>query len=99
MHIHSAHLTVVTGNLSNAVDTIAFARMSPGWPTTFSVPSMVIAPGGKRNIQAYVTIPANATAALPDTAVIRATGSGGYAEVTLTTTTTLWRWYLPLVAR
>jgi uncharacterized repeat protein (TIGR01451 family) len=91
--------TLRVTNTSNVVDTIAFSRLQPGWPTSFSTPSRTIAPGGWRLVEVYVTVPAGASGVAPDVAVIRATGSGGYAEVTLTTTLARRRVYVPLVMR
>jgi len=90
--------TLRVTNLSNAADTIAITRTNPGWPTAFSWTSQTIARGGWRELKVYVTVPPTATGGLTDTAVVRATGSGGYAEATLTTTA-LYQVYLPLVWR
>ncbi len=91
--------TLQVTNTSNAADTIAFARLVPGWPTAFSVPSLVLNPGEGGEVQVYVTVPVTATGGLSDTATIRATGSGGYAESQLTTTATRYTIYLPLVIK
>jgi uncharacterized repeat protein (TIGR01451 family) len=91
--------TLRVTNIGNAVDTITVARVTPGWPTTLSASSLVIAAGGWREIQVYVTVPMTATDSLPDAAVIRATGGGNYAEATLTTTAVWYKTYLPLVLR
>jgi len=91
--------TLRVTNTGNIVDTIAFTRPMPGWPTSFSVTSLPIAAGGRRDVQVYVTVPVTAMDGLSDTAVIRATGSGGYAEIQLTTTAVWHKTYLPLVMR
>jgi len=91
--------TLRVTNLSNAADTIAITRTNPGWPTAFSWTSKTIARGGWREVQVYVTVPPTATGGLSDAAVVRATGSGGYAESTLTTTATGYTLYLPLVIK
>ncbi|MBU1879254.1 MAG: PKD domain-containing protein, partial [Chloroflexi bacterium] len=91
--------TLQVTNTGNTLDTITFTRTVPGWDTSFSVPSLVIAAGGRRTIQVYVTIPAEATDGQMDVAVIRATGSGNYADVTLTTTAMWRKLYLPLTLR
>jgi len=46
-----------------------------------------------------VTVPAGPGVGAEDTAVIRASGSGGNAELTLTTRTPVYRVYLPLTVR
>jgi uncharacterized repeat protein (TIGR01451 family) len=84
-------------NTSNIVDTITLSRLEPGWPTTFSTSSQAIAPGGWRTVYVYITVPADA-GTTPDVAVIRATGSGGHLDVTLTTTRAGYVVYLPLVS-
>ena len=91
--------TLRVTNLSNAVDTIAITRTNPGWPTAFSWTGKTIARGGWREVQVYVTVPVTVTGGLSDTAVVRATGSGGYAEATLTTTAVWHTLYLPLVVK
>ena len=89
--------TLQVVNTSNMVDTITVARVGSGWPTAFSWTSKVIAAGGRRTLEVYVTLPAGAVAGHPDVAMIRATGSGGYAEVTLTTSAMNHYLYLPLI--
>jgi len=91
--------TLRVTNLSNAADTIAITRTNPGWPTALSWTSQTIARGGWRELKVYVTVPVTATGGLSDAAVVRATGSGGYAEATLTTTATGYTIYLPLVIK
>ncbi|MGQ9804151.1 MAG: NEW3 domain-containing protein, partial [Anaerolineae bacterium] len=91
--------TLRVTNTGNVADTISITRTNPGWPTTFSWSQMSIAAGGHRELKVYVTIPSTATADLPDTAVIRASGSGGYDEVVLTTYASSFRVYIPLVLR
>mgnify|MGYP005848194909 FL=1 len=91
--------TLWVTNTGNVVDTITITRTNPGWPTAFSWGQMNIAAGGRREVKVYITIPFTATADLPDTAVIRASGSGGYDEVVLTTYASSFRIYVPLVLR
>ncbi|RLC76744.1 MAG: hypothetical protein DRI61_12705, partial [Chloroflexi bacterium] len=94
--------TLLVTNTSNTVDTIVFTRTNPGWPTSFSTSSMKIARSGWRKFYVYITIPANAAPGEQDEAVIRATGSGGYDEVRLTTMVKAmfpYRVYLPLMLR
>jgi PKD repeat protein len=86
-------------NTGNIVDTFTFSRTVDGWPTEFSVPSMMIAPGGARSFEAMVTVPDTATDGEWETAVIRATGDENYQEVQLTTTSVWFRVYLPLTLK
>lgn len=85
-------------NTSNAPDTITISRVNAGWPTAFSWTSQTIARGGVRQLNVAVTAPLGANPGDADVATIRAAGSGGYAEVTLTTRTP-YRAYLPSVTR
>jgi len=92
--------TLYVTNTSNTADTITFTRTNTGWPTTFSVPSLMIARGGIRQLQVFITVPGSAMKGDRDVAVIRATGSGGYDEVELTVVTgAAHQIYLPLVVR
>jgi uncharacterized repeat protein (TIGR01451 family) len=91
--------TLVVTNTSNVVDVISFSRVQPGWPTSFSLESQSIAAGGWRTLEVYVTVPPGITGGEQDVATIRATGSGGHADVVLTTVTGQRRVYLPLVVR
>jgi uncharacterized membrane protein len=91
--------TLRVTNTGTVVDTIVFSRVNGGWPTAFSANSLSIAARGNRTVMVYVTVPFTATAERPDVAVVRAAGSGGYAEVALTTRTSSRRVYLPLVLR
>jgi uncharacterized repeat protein (TIGR01451 family) len=86
--------TLRVTNTGNVVDTI-----NSGWPTAFSWTSQTIARGGWRELKVYVTVPAGPGVGAEDTAVIRASGSGGNAELTLTTRTPVYRVYLPLTVR
>jgi hypothetical protein len=60
---------------------------------------LTIARGGWREVKVSVTVPADAGIGDEDKATIRAVGSGGPAEVVLTTRTPVYRAYLPLVVR
>ena len=91
--------TLRVTNTSNVLDTIIFSRESPGWPTSFSFTDLAVARGGRRNIQVYVTVPVTAAGGQSDQALIRATGSGGMAEVSLITRSAWRRIFLPLVLR
>ncbi|HEC34122.1 MAG TPA: DUF11 domain-containing protein [Chloroflexi bacterium] len=91
--------TMRVTNTGNAPDTIVFTRTTPGWLTSFSDSSVALSSGEWALVEVCVTVPVTATDGLSDTAVIRATGSGGYAEVTLTTTVAWHKTYLPLVVR
>ncbi len=86
-------------NTSNAADTVQFSRQNPGWPTALSAASLTIARGGWRTVVVTVTVPLTAGDEEQDNAVIVAQGSGGPAQVTLTTTAVWRRVYLPLVTR
>ncbi|MFN4295135.1 MAG: hypothetical protein ACK4JD_13500 [Thermoflexales bacterium] len=79
-------------------DTITISRVNAGWPTAFSWTSQTIARGGVRQLNVAVTAPPGANPGDVDVATIRAAGSGGYAEVTLTTHVP-YRAYLPSVTR
>ena len=85
-------------NTGNVADTIHFERTEPGWPTVVSPSSLTIAQGGQRAVTVYVTVPVTVTGGTEDVAIIRATGSGDYAEEPLVTTAQ-WRVYLPVVVR
>jgi len=91
--------TLWVTNTGNVADTITITRTNPGWPTAFSWTSQTIARGGWRGLKVYVTVPADVAIGAEDTAFIRASGSGGYAEVALTTHTPVYRVYLPLIVR
>ncbi|HFD40742.1 MAG TPA: DUF11 domain-containing protein, partial [Anaerolineae bacterium] len=80
-----ATFTLVVTNTGNIVDTIFFTRTNTGWLTTLSTPSMMIARHGHRKIEMYITVPDSAQSGEQDRAVVRATGSGGYDEIVLTT--------------
>jgi len=91
--------TLLVTNTGNVADTITVTRTNSGWPTVFSWTSQTIARGGWRELKVYVTVPAGPGVGAEDTAVIRASGSGGNAELTLTTRTPVYRVYLPLTVR
>ncbi|MGC8947469.1 MAG: S8 family serine peptidase, partial [Anaerolineae bacterium] len=91
--------TLRVTNTSNVADTIVITRANTGWPTAFSWTSQTIAGGGWRELKVAVTVPADAGIGAEDVATIRASGSGGFAEVTLVTRTVVHRVYLPLVVR
>ncbi|MFN3762249.1 MAG: carboxypeptidase regulatory-like domain-containing protein, partial [Anaerolineae bacterium] len=91
--------TLRVTNTSNVVDTITITRTNSGWPTAFSWTSQTIARGGVREVKVAITVPITVSIGAVDTAVIRASGSGGAAEVALTTRTPVHRVYLPLVVR
>lgn len=91
--------TLWVTNTSNVVDTIAISRTNIGWPTAFSWTSQTIARGGRRELKVMVTVPMDASMGAEDNAIIRATGSGDSAEVTLRTRTPVYRVYLPLIMR
>lgn len=86
-------------NTGNVPDTIAFTRTTPGWSTDFSVTSTLVTAGDHQDVRVYVTVPAAAADGFSDAAVIRAIGSGGHAETSLTTTVVWLKIYLPLVTR
>ncbi len=91
--------TLRVTNTGNVADTITITRTNSGWPTTFSWTSQAIAAGGQRELKVYVTVPTNTPAGTVDEAIIQATGSGGFRQVTLRTRTPVFRVYLPLVVR
>jgi uncharacterized repeat protein (TIGR01451 family) len=91
--------TLRVTNTGNVADTITVTRADSGWPTVFSWTSQTIARGGWRELKVYVTVPEGPGVGAEDAAVIRASGSGRYAEVTLTTRTPVYRVYLPLTVR
>ncbi len=86
-------------NTGNVVDTITLTRTNTGWPTTFSQSVWTIARGGWREVKVAITLPTDLLPGAEDVALIRATGSGGYAQVTLNTRTPVFKLYLPLVLR
>jgi PKD repeat protein len=90
--------TLWVQNTSNRVDTIYLDRVTPGWPTVISPSSLTIARGGRRMVQVAVTMLTGLAPGAEDVAVIRATGSGSFAEATISTEVG-WRIYLPLNAR
>jgi uncharacterized repeat protein (TIGR01451 family) len=92
------YMLVVT-NSSNVVDTITLACTTSEWPTTVSPASLSIPRGESREVQVLVAVPPAVTGGETDVAVVRATGSGGYAETSLTTAALWRRTYLPLVTR
>jgi len=91
--------TLRVTNTGNVADTITVTRADSGWLTVFSWTSQTIARGGWRELKVYVTVPEGPGVGAEDAAVIRASGSGRYAEVTLTTRTPVYRVYLPLTVR
>ena len=91
--------TLRVTNTGNVADTITVTRTNPGWPTAFSWTSQTIARGGWRELKVYVTVPEGPGVGAEDAAVIRASGSGGNAELTLTTRTPIYWVYLPLTVR
>ncbi len=90
--------TVRISNTGNAADTIFLTRTNPGWPTAFSWSSQTIAPGW-RPLVITVTVPVTVTVGEMDTALIRASGQGTPAELSLTTRVLAGQLYLPLVLR
>jgi uncharacterized membrane protein len=91
--------TLRVTNTSNVADTITITRTTSGWPTVIQPEELTIARGGWREVKVVVTVPADAPVGAEDVATIRASGSGGSAEVVLTTRTPVHRVYLPLVVR
>ncbi len=91
--------TLRVTNTGNVADTITVTRTNTGWLTAFSWTSQTIARGGWRELKVYVTVPESPGIGDEDEAVIRASGSAGYAELALATRVPVYRLYLPLTMR
>ncbi len=78
--------TVWVTNTGNAADTISLTCPASVWTTALSAYSLTLPAWTAQVVEGYVWVPVTATAGLSDTAVVRAAGRGGSAEVALTTT-------------
>jgi uncharacterized membrane protein len=79
--------TLRVTNTGNTTDTISLVRIAPGWSTSVPSEGLILAADSWQDVLIWVTVPITAPAGLQDLALIRASGSGGYAEESLTTTT------------